>query len=141
VQRHGKTHPVRGADQIRAVHLRDLLHHAIGGNGQVDRLAGGLTQLLQERLGDGDQAGLRAAAPGEADEHLTWQEPAVVVAPDQAVPLESEQQPARGGLRQAARRAELGERHRVHRVHNLRQQGSRPVNGLRAVLVALHWFP
>ena len=45
-----------------------------------------------------DQPGLGAAAPGEADEHLAGQEPAVVVAPDQPVALERQQQPGGGRL-------------------------------------------
>jgi hypothetical protein len=64
-------------------------------------------------LGHRDQAGLGPAPPGEADEHLAGQEPAVVVPPDQAVALEREQQPGGGRLGQPGGRAQPGERHRV----------------------------
>jgi len=60
----------------------------------------------------------------------------VVVPPDQPVALEREQQPGRGRLGQPGGRAQLRERHRVRRVHDLREQASRPVHGLGAALVA-----
>ena len=72
----------------------------------------------------------QAAPPGEADEHLAGQEPAVVVPPDQPVGLEREQQPRGGRLGQPGGRAQPGERHRAGRVHDLREQPSRPVQGL-----------
>jgi hypothetical protein len=65
VQRYGEPDPVRAADQVPAVDLRDLLDHAaIARNAQVDRLARLLAELGQRRLGDADQVCLGPAPPG-----------------------------------------------------------------------------
>ena len=68
--------PVGPADQVGAVHLRDLLHQAAAGHAEVDGLAGGVAEPVQERLRHGDQPGLGAAAPGVGDEHLAGSETA-----------------------------------------------------------------
>src|SRR5580692_1853572 len=137
VQRDRAAHPVGAADEIGAVHLGDLVDAVPRGrDAQVDRLAGGLAESFEKRLRDRDERGPPAVAPGKADEHLTRQEPAVVIPADQVVALEREQQPGRRRLGQPGADGQLGERDRIGRVHNLRQQRRRPVHGLRAVGVA-----
>ncbi len=93
MQWHRAAEPVGPADQVRAVHLGDLLDHAIALDAEVHGLAGGLAEPVQERLGDIDQAGLGPAAPRVPDEHLAGPEPARGVPADQATPLQREQQP------------------------------------------------
>ena len=97
-------------DQVDAVHLGDLLDHAVPPDAKVHGLAGGLAEPVQVGLGYLGQPRLGAAAPGEPDEHLARAEPARVVAADQPVALERQQQPRRGALGQPGGRGQLGER-------------------------------
>jgi len=57
-----KPDPVGPADQVRAVHLGDLLDHAVAGHAEIHGLAGSVAEPVQERPGHGDQASLGAAA-------------------------------------------------------------------------------
>ena len=90
---YGAAQPVGGADYVHAVHLGDLLDHAVPADAQVHGFAGGPAEPVEVGLSDLGQPGLGAAAPGEPDEHLSGAELARLVPPDEPVALEREQQP------------------------------------------------
>src|SRR5438309_3441932 len=71
LERNAAADPVGDADEVRGVLLREMLDAVGAGDGEVDRLAGGVGQAAEARLGQLDE-GLTRVATRVPQEDRAW---------------------------------------------------------------------
>ena len=130
---HTAAHPVRAADEVARVLLREVLDPERRRHAEVDRLAGEIGERAQRGRGELDETGARVAV-GEAEEHGPRGDAAVAGALHEPAALERADEARRRALREAGVGGELADPERAVRLDDAREQLGGAVDRLRARL-------
>ena len=123
--------PVRGADEVPAVALGELVDAERRRHAEVHRLAGLFRQRVEMLVREIDQrdVGLRPLREAEQDGPGPHRA-AVAVALEEALSLERGEEPGRGALRQLGGLGELADSERSRALDHAHEQLRRPVDRL-----------
>ena len=139
VERDAPADPVRAADEMPGVLLREMLDAERGRYAEVDRLARQLRQLSQGRTSEVDQA-LAGVAVREAEEHRARRDTAVARSLHQSAALECADEAGGRALRQPGPLRQLADAHRTCRLDDADEQLGGAVDRLGSALCG-HGLP
>jgi hypothetical protein len=130
----GAPDPLPGAEEVAALDLGEVLDAVDARHGEVDRLATGLGQDVQRRLGQLDDVAVHGAAVGEAQDRRAGLDLAAGAgAAHEAVALQAGDEPRRRALGQVGGLGEVADADRILAVEHERQQLGRAVDRLGAL--------